>query len=350
MIIDCHSHVSAPAKLWAYKAGLLASRGSHGRGGVNISDEEMMEALNTGMAGGRLGHLPYMDHLHHDMHLISPRPYQMMHSEKPAKIVQWLHEEVNNVIHQQVQMLPDHFIGVGGLPQPSGENLDLPLAELDRMVNELGFKGCLLNPDPYENTGPKMHPMGHKYWYPLYEKLCELDVPAHIHGVGSHAVEREPYTLHFINEETTAVFGLVNSKVFDDFPDLKIVVSHGGGAIPYQLGRFEAGSLKYGEEGKRFSTRLRKLYFDTTLYTQDAIELLIKTVGADQCLLGSECPGTGSVDNPDTGRKHDDVVGYINAIDFLSDEDRDKIFYKNAMRVFNLTDVKERDKSAAAAQ
>lgn len=350
MIIDCHSHVSAPADLWAYKAGLLASRGSHGRGGVNISEEKMMAALNSGGPGGRLGHLPYMDLLHHDMHLISPRPYQMMHSEKPNKIVQWLHEEVNNVIHQQVQMLPDHFLGVGGLPQPSGENLDMALNELDRMVNELGFKGCLLNPDPYENTGPKMHPMGHKYWYPLYEKLCELNVPAHIHGVGSHAVEREPYTLHFINEETTAVFGLVNSKVFDDFPDLKIVISHGGGAIPYQLGRFEAGSLKYGEEGKRFSTRLRKLYFDTTLYTQDAIELLIKTVGVDQCLLGSECPGTGSVDNPDTGRKHDDVVSYINNIDFLSDEDRDKVFYKNAMKVFNLTEVKEREKSAAAAQ
>ena len=78
--------------------------------------------------------------------------------------------------------------------------------------------------------------------------------------------------------------------------------------------------------------------------------MLIKTVGVDQCLLGSECPGTGSVDNPDTGRKHDDVVGYINAIEFLSDEDRDKIFYKNAMRVFNLTVVKERVKPAAAAQ
>ena len=84
-----------------------------------------------------------MDHLHHAMHLISPRPYQMMHSEKPSKIVQWLHEEVNNVIHQQVLMLPDHFMGVGGLPQPSGENPDMALAELDHIVNELGFKGCL---------------------------------------------------------------------------------------------------------------------------------------------------------------------------------------------------------------
>ncbi|NQV54692.1 MAG: amidohydrolase, partial [Rhodospirillales bacterium] len=85
MIIDAHSHISAPVDLAAYKAGLLASRGSHGRGGVKISDEAMMVALQGEMEGASfgLGHLPYMDLLHHDMHAISPRPFQMMHSEKP---------------------------------------------------------------------------------------------------------------------------------------------------------------------------------------------------------------------------------------------------------------------------
>ena len=105
-------------------------------------------------------------------------------------------------------------------------------------MKQLGFKGCLLNPDPYENSGTEAPALGDRYWYPLYEKLCELDVPAHIHATGSQS-ERTPYTLHFINEETIAVFGLVNSDVFKDFPTLKIVVSHGGGAIPYQLGRFD---------------------------------------------------------------------------------------------------------------
>lgn len=349
MIIDSHSHVSAPAKLWAYKAGLLSARGSHGRGGVKISDDEMMEGLQNSDGPFGLGHLPYMDLLHHDMHCISPRPFQMMHSEKPARIIQWFHEEVNNVIHQQTVMLPDRFIGIAGLPQPAGEPLDMAIAELERCVNELGMRGCLLNPDPYENSGVKAPPMGDRYWYPLYEKLCELDVPGHIHGTGSHAVDREPYTLHFINEETTAVFGFCKSQVFDDFPDLKIIVSHGGGAIPYQLGRFESPTLRaYNRDNsvERFSDKLRKLYFDTTLYTKDAIELLIKTVGVDQCMLGSECPGTGSVDNPDTGRKHDDVVSHIKEIDWLTDEDRDKLFFKNAINVFGLQNI-EAVKAAA---
>ena len=73
----------------------------------------------------------------------------------------------------------------------------------------------LLNPDPFENGGQEAPALGERYWYPLYEKLCELDVPAHIHASGSQS-ERTPYTLHFINEETLAVFGLVNSNVFKD--------------------------------------------------------------------------------------------------------------------------------------
>lgn len=349
MIIDAHSHISSPVDLWAYKASLLAARGSHGRGGVKISDDEVMATLTNNSNFGP-GHIPYMDLLHHDMHCISPRPYQLMHSEKPAKIVQWFHEEVNNAIYQQTQLLPDRFIGVAGLPQPCGDPLDMAIAELERTVNELGFRGALLNPDPYENNGTMAPPMGDRYWYPLYEKFCELDVPGHIHGTGSHAVEREPYTLHFINEETTAVFGLVNSEVFNDFPDLKIVVSHGGGAIPYQLGRFEAPTLRAHARDpkvKRFSEKLRKLYFDTTLYTQEAIELLIKAVGVDQCLLGSECPGTGSADNPDTGRKHDDVVSHINNIEWLTDEDREKLFSANAIRVFGLEKIVAANAKAA---
>lgn len=337
MIIDAHSHVSPPASVWAYKAGLLAARGTHGRGGLNPSDDELIAALNTGGPGGRLGHLPYMDHLGHDMHMISPRPYQMMHSERPSRIVQWFHEETNNIIYRHTQLFPDRFIGIAGIPQVGGENLDMAIKELERCVLELGFRGCLINPDPYENTTVDVPPMGDRYWYPLYEKLCELDIPGHIHSAGSRS-ERVPYSLHFINEETVSVFGLLNSTVFDDFPNLKIMCSHGGGAIPYQIGRFEAASLKLSPEN-RFSKRLRNLYFDTTLYNKKSIELLIDVVGVDNCLLGSEVPGTGSVDNPDTGRKHDDVVWHIKSIDWLSDNDREKLFSKNAIKLFGLEET-----------
>ncbi len=347
MIIDSHAHVSAPAELWAYKAVLLASRGSHGRGKVNVSDDQIREAVENHAEIGIYSHMDYIDHVKTDLQAISPRPFQMMHSEKPHRVVQWFCEEVNNMIYRETQMYPDRFFGVCGLPQMAGEPVDLAIKELERCVTELDFKGCLLNPDPYENSGVQPPAMGDRYWYPLYEKLCELDVPAHIHGTGSIA-EREPYSLHFINEETTAVFGLVNSQVLDDFPDLKIIVSHGGGAIPYQLGRFEAGSVRRaaGDESKLFSARMKKLYYDTVLYTQDAIELLVKTVGPDRCLFGAECPGVGSQVHPHTGRPLDDVAPSVQAIDFISDEDKRKILSQNAIDLFKL-DVKAQ---AAAAE
>lgn len=340
MIIDCHAHVSAPAELWAYKALQISSRGTHGRGGVRVTDDQIREAVEQHAEIGPYSHMDYIDHVHTDMQAVSPRPFQLMHSEKPSLIVQWFHEEVNNIIYRETQMYPDRFFGIAGLPQPCGEPLDMAIAELERCVNELGFKGALLNPDPYENSGQKAPPMGDKYWYPLYEKFCELDVVAHIHGTGSRC-EREPYSLHFINEETTAVFGLINSNVFDDFPDLKILVSHGGGAIPYQLGRFEAGTLRRsgGDESRLFSNRIKKLYFDTVLYTQDAVELLVKTVGADRCLFGAECPGIGSEVHPHTGRCMDDVAPSIKALDVIGDDEKDAILQGNAVDLFKLQDI-----------
>jgi len=334
MIIDCHAHVSAPVELWAYKAGLLSHRGAHGRGKVNVSDEQIRYAVEKHKEAFPHPHLPYIDKVGTDMQLVSPRPFQLMHSEKPAKLVQWFHEEVNNIIHRETLLYPDRFVGIAGIPTVGGEPLDIAIAELDRCVKELNFKGCLLNPDPYENSGEHPPAMGDAYWYPLYEKLCELDVVAHIHGTGSRS-EREPYSLRFINEETTAVYGLVNSNVLKDFPDLKIVVSHGGGAIPYQLGRFQAGSMRR-KEGDRFIDGMKKLYFDTVLYTKDAIELLLKTVGPENALFGAECPGVGSKVNPETGREMDDIQPYFHEIEWLSDEDRENIFCNNAKRIFKL--------------
>jgi OH-DDVA meta-cleavage compound hydrolase len=236
MQIDCHGHVSAPLQLWAYKASILSHRGSHGRGGVRVTDDEIRFAANKKEMAPE-GHLDCLKRVGTDRQIISPRPFQMMHSEQPAKLVHWFTEETNNIIHRQTELFPETFFGVAGLPQAAGEPIVNVFPELERCINELNFKGCLLNPDPYENSGIQPPSLGDKYWYPLYEKLCEMDVPGHIHSTGSRYPDREPYTLHFINEETTAVFGLVNSKVLDDFPDLKILISHGGGAIPYQLGR-----------------------------------------------------------------------------------------------------------------
>ena len=320
MIIDCHGHVSAPAELWVYKSLLLSHRGEHGKKFPDLTDEQILAYTNK-KEMAPCGHLDMLDRVGTNYQLLSPRPFQMMHSEKPGFLVHWFTEATNDIIARQCQLLPDRFAPICGLPQVAGEPIENVLPELERCVKTLGFKGCLLNPDPYENDGTEP-----------YEKLCELDVPAHIHSAGSRS-RRAPYTLNFLLEETMAVYGLLESDVFKDFPSLKIVCSHGGGAIPYHVGRFRASGLRKGEE---FLDKMRHIYYDTVLYSEEALRLLIKTVGADNCLFGAECPGVGSAVDPATGKTLDDIAPFITGFDWLSQEEKDKIMLGNAARLFKL--------------
>ena len=159
--------------------------------------------------------------------------------------------------------------------------------------------GCVLNPDPSEGFSEPPPGLGDEYWYPLYETLVELDVPALVHSTQCGR-PREPYTLHFINEESIAIISLLQSRVFIDFPTLKLVISHGGGSIPYQIGRFRSFYLRPQRRvlDEPFEQSLRRLYFDTCLYSKEALELLFKVVGPDRCLFGAERPGTGSEKDP----------------------------------------------------
>lgn len=309
-----------------------------------VSDEEILHHANK-KEMAPCGHLDMLDQVGTDLQLLSPRPFHMMHSAKPGRLVHWFTEETNNIISRTAKLLPNRFVPIAGLPQVAGDPIENALPELERCVR-MGFRGTLVNPDPYENGGQEAPALGDRYWYPLYEKLCELDVPMHIHATSSQS-ERCPYTLHFVNEESIAVYGLVHSDVLKDFPTLKVVISHGGGAIPYQIGRFRSGANRKGFE---FLDRMRSLYFDTVLYSEDALRLLIRTVGADRCLFGAECPGVGSTIDKSTGRTMDDVKPLIEGFDWLSASDKGMIFEHNARKVFGLNHLDSLQQSAISAR
>jgi predicted TIM-barrel fold metal-dependent hydrolase len=332
MYVDVHGHVTAPDSLYVYKSGLLSHRGAHGRGSATLTAQTVDAALDqaTPTFGG-LSHRQHLDEAGIDIQLISPRPYQTMHSEEPARLVQWYTEETNNAIHLSCQV-ESRFRGVAGMPQSMLLGVDQWVVELRRCVDELGFVAATVNPDPYE--GLRQPPgLGDRFWYPLWETLCELDIPALVHSGGCRPPSRESYSVHFVQEETLAVVGLLQSEVLTDFPELKIIVSHGGGAIPYQRGRFYPGAFRQGE---RFEDILSRLYFDTCLYTRDSIEMLIRAVGVQRCLFGTEKPGVGSTRDPSTGRWVDDIHLLINDIDWLSDVDKGRIFEGNARELFRL--------------
>ncbi|GAA0984892.1 amidohydrolase family protein [Acrocarpospora macrocephala] len=322
-IIDVHGHISAPLALYAYQAQLIASKGFHGKGRPACSDEEVVDAAKP--------HVELLRKLSVDTQFISPRPFAMMHSQKPERIVHWYTEHVNDMIHKQVTAYPDVFVGVAGLPQSAGVSPACAVAELERCVTELGFVGCVLNPDPGEGDYASP-PLGDEWWYPLYEKMVELDVPALIHTAAC-ANPRESYSNHFITEESIAILSLVESRVFTDFPGLKLIVAHGGGSIPYQIGRWRAQRLQKNAE--RFDDSLRRLYFDTVLYSPEALELLLKVAGPDRCLFATEAPGIGSGYDPEVGRTLDDLKPVVEGIGWLTAEQREAVFHGNARTVFS---------------
>jgi 4-oxalmesaconate hydratase len=320
MIVDAHGHVTAPAQMYEYQAKLIARRSPFT--GPALADELIEGSLKK--------HLRLLDGVGTDVQFISPRPYTMAHSLFSDGVVRVWTEYVNDLIHRQVRMSSGRLRAVAGLPQFRTTSLEPAVEELRRCVG-MGFVGCLLNPDPMEGEGPPPPGLGDEYWYPLYAALSELGVPALIHSA-SCSSPRESYSLHFVNEESIAVMSLLGSRVFDDFPDLTLVVAHGGGAIPYQAGRFRAGTLKAGKED--FLDRLRRLYYDTCLYSAEGLELLFKVIGPQNCLFGTETPGTGSAADPRTGRSLDDLRPVIDSLSVLTDDDRRQVYEGNARKLY----------------
>ncbi|MCC8395841.1 amidohydrolase [Paraburkholderia sp. MMS20-SJTR3] len=324
MIIDSHAHVVMPPQSFRYMAELVGGRANPSTT-PNIPDEAVRKQAEELVRS--------MDSVGTDVQFISPRPYLQMHSVKPARVTELWTRHCNDLIKRFVDMFPDRFRGVAGLPQFMNESpADKCVAELKRCVNELGFVGTLLNPDPTEGEGPAPAGLGDPFWYPLYEAMTELDVPALIHSAGS-CNPRESYTLKFINEENIAVISLLQSQVFEKFPGLKIIVAHGGGAIPYQMGRFRSWAVRRND-AQTFDQQLKKLYFDTCNYSKDSIELLLKVAGTDNVMFGTEKPGTGSARDPVSGRDYDDMKPVIESIEWLSEEQRKNIFECNCTRVY----------------
>ena len=253
-----------------------------------------------------------------------------MHSEKPASIVRYWCEANNDIIARVFKAHPDRYEGVCGLPHISGEKDTSHLVEeLDRCVSELGFIGCMINPDPGEGV-EYTPPLDDEYWYPLYEKMVELDVPALIHSASCKDL-RESYSAHFITTESQVVLNLVKpeSRVFTDFPNLRIIVSHGGGSVPYQIGRWRAArfnAMKRDPNLEDFDTSLRRLYYDAVLYNKESLSLLFELVGTDRCMFGTENPGSGTATDPVTGLQLDDTAPVIKAIEWLSEQDIKNIF------------------------
>ena len=219
------------------------------------------------------------------------------------------------------------------LPQSPGVEPNEWADELDRCVNDLGFVGCNVNPDVAGGREPLTPSMGSEWWYPLWEKLVELDVPCTVHASASLNPAMHLTNAYYIAHHNSAAVEILKSRVFKDFPKLKIIIPHGGGAIPFQWNRQRGMHVKEGLEP--FEEAARRVYWDMAIYDKESMELLIKRVGADNVLFATEMFGAVNAIDPKTGRNFEDLVPIFKSIDWLTEEERHKITEGNAKKVFS---------------
>ena len=328
MIIDVHGHyTTAPPQLRAWRQRQIALGGGTLDEPLSIGDDEIRE----GIEGGQLR---LQRERGTDIALFSPTAGGMAHHYgDEATSLQWT-RTVNDLLHRVCTLYPDNFVGIGQLPQSPGVSPANCIQELERCVEELGFVGFNLNPDPSDGywTDP---PLTDRWWYPLYEKMVELDVGAMIHVSMSCNPNFHGSGAHYLNGDTAAFMQFLTADLFKDFPALRFVIPHGGGAVPYHWGRYRGIAQDMGRPPLD-ELLMNNLYFDTCVYHQPGINLLVQVMGADNVIFASEMIGAVKGVDPQTGRYFDDTKPYVDAVPGLSDADKSKLFQDNALSAYPL--------------
>jgi len=328
MIIDCHGHYTTEpeALLQFRKAQIAHFDNPQNEPPVlgNISDDDIRVSVENNQ-------LRALKERGADMTIFSPRASGMAHHIGDEAMSQSWTSICNDLIYRVTQLFPENFIGVCQLPQSPGAPIANSIAELERCVNELGFVGCNLNPDPSGGHWKGL-PLTDPSWYPFYEKMVELEVPAMIHVSGSCNPNFHATGAHYIAADTTAFMQLIQGDLFKDFPELKFIIPHGGGAVPYHWGRYRGLADMLG---KPLLTEhvMKNVYFDTCVYHQAGIDCMFRVIDVENILFASEMFGAVKGVDPETGHNFDDTKRYIDNLS-IPDSDKAKVFEGNARRVY----------------
>ncbi len=331
MIVDCHGHYTTEPqqfKDWRANQLKLVEEGSFRptAAELQVSDDEIRESIEANQRRLQIERGT-------DVTIISPRAVGMGHHLGTAETSMEWTKLSNDMIARVIGLFPENFIGVCALPQYPGVEPKNCIPELERCINDLGFIGCNLNPDPSGAwwTDP---PLTDKWWYPLYEKMVELDVPAMIHVSGSCNPNFHHTGAHYIAADTTAFMQLIVGDLFADFPTLKFIIPHGGGAVPFHWGRYRGLAQDMGKP-LLDDHLLNNVFFDTCVYHQAGIDCMTKVVPTKNILFASEMLGAVRGIDPETGHYYDDTKRYIQDTPSLDDAGRIQIFEQNVRNVYS---------------
>ena len=321
--IDFHAHLT-PQGFWRATAengdwhGLKRERDARGR-----------EIL---VAGDRRGQLPPksswtpeqrlsdMDSLGVDVHVVSP--YSGFYNyEMDTERTTATSRESNDEISQMMQSWPDRFQGLATLPM---QDVPAAVAELERVMVQLGFKGAVID-DKINGKLPD-----EAEFRPFWKAAEQLGAVIMFHQGGDTIVDQRIKRYHLPNsvgnlaDRTLTFASLVMGGVMDACPELRVCLSHGGGFACYGAGRMDRGWQRIPPQERLAahppSAYLNRFYYDCIVYTEQALRFLIDSVGIDRVVFGSDWPYDMAQDWP---------VSWILSMESLTQEEKDAILWKN---------------------
>lgn len=332
-VLDVHSHIRWQPMAMTFLNQLFMSNHpipSPIAGGKEIDPKSRMAKgmMDVDWKEAADKHAAYLDDRNIDIQILGPHPVEV-NGWMPRHIFESWTSYVNDSIFKMTQMRPDKFTGACQLPQVATEaDTKHVLYELERCVKEYGFVAAYASPDiTGDRNTPGMH---EEYWYPLYQKCEELNIPIVVHGTDGrdprYNVMPHNYQLAFATEQYITTYLLRWGDQFKKFPGLRIIMCHMGGG----LDRFITTAHALNKENNDTSNNL---FFDTCAYDIPYLKAAIHQRGVANCCFGVEAPGSGQDVRPETGRTSDDMVPIIAGLDMLSEQDKVDIFHNNPARV-----------------
>ena len=248
-------------------------------------------------------------------------------------MVYWAHDELatqlcvafNDSISAAHRAHPDRFIGFACLPF---QNAQLALEELERAAKLPGVKGV------YMATAVRDKELSDPSFFPVYERNAELGLPIFLHPMMINNERLKQFYLINLcgNPFDTAIAAshLIYGGVLDAFPKLEVSLPHAGGVLPILRGRLDRGFHTRAEcktIPRPPSEYLKRFTYDTISYNEEIMDDLIKLVGIDRILMGSDFCFDIAYEEP---------VKFVNGMKSLNDAQREKILWSNAARYLKL--------------
>jgi aminocarboxymuconate-semialdehyde decarboxylase len=327
--IDAHGHIIVDE--------ITASRGNEPwRPRIDRTPEGVFSTTADGRRNGPHQHestdIPQMlrdlDQLRIDTLMISPPPYLFLYQLDPAETTRAARIQ-NDAMAAVKEKHPDRFAPLATVPL---NDVNAAITELRRATRELGFHGVEIG------TGVQGVHLGDPRFRPFWRAVADDDVFVFIHPdyfqANSSPTLSQYYLVNFVGNPTEtglAAAHMVFSGLFQDFPDLKILLAHAGGVTPWIMGRWAHGYRKRVEARRDLKHNpiddVKKFYFDTITHSPAALTFLVEQFGADHVILGSDYFFDMGPDNP---------VGDVEELEGISEADKAKILNGNITRLAGL--------------